>query len=220
MQRDGARNGAGARERVMSCAVRESMDKGFNGASLRTIAAAAEVTTGAIYGYFPSKEALFDAIVAPAGDELLARYIASQERFYALPFEDQTFEGMQDFERGLVHEMLDFVYDHRGEFLLIFAKSAGTSWETYMERFVDVEEESTHRYTREMRERGVELAAMSPATARILSSMFFRGYFEPLLAGMPRGEAHGFIADYERFFHAGYVALMEPQQSEDSKDAQ
>lgn len=219
MQRGDARNGTGARERVMSCAVREFMDKGFNGASLRTIAAAAEVTTGAIYGYFPSKEALFDAIVAPAGDELLARYIASQERFYTLPFEDQTFSGMQDYERGLVHDMLDFVYDHQEEFLLIFAKSTGTSWETYMERFIDVEEESTHRYTHEMRERGIDLVEMSPATARILSSMFFRGYFEPLLAGLPRAEAHDFITDYERFFHAGYVTLMDPQQGAGSKDA-
>lgn len=200
----------GSRKRILRFAAAEFMEKGFAGASLRSIASAAEVTTGAIYGYFPSKEALFDAIVAPAGNDLLAQYVDSQERFYRLPAEQQTFEGMQDFERGLIHDMLDFVYDHREAFLLIFSKSAGTAWETYLERFIEVEEKSTFRYTRDMRERGIGLVELSPATARILSSMFFRGYFEPLLGGMPRGEAHAFIADYERFFHAGYVELMDP----------
>lgn len=59
-----------ARGRLMSCAVAEFMEKGFAGASLRSIAAAADMTTGAIYGYFSGKEALFDAVVAPAADEL------------------------------------------------------------------------------------------------------------------------------------------------------
>ena len=212
MQRKGPSTGNrdNARDRIIACAVREFMEKGFTGASLRAIASSADVTTGAIYGYFPSKEALFDAIVGPAGDELFNRYVAAQENFYDLPLESQTFDGMQAYERGLVHEMLDFVYDHRDEFLLIFAKSTGTAWENYIERFIDVEEESTHRYTRVMREQGIAISDLSQTTSRILSSMFFRGYFEPLLVDMPREEAHEFIADYERFFHAGYLVLMDP----------
>ena len=84
-----------ARGRLMSCAVAEFMEKGFAGASLRSIAAAADMTTGAIYGYFSGKEALFDAVVAPAADELYARYEGAQDRFYEQPLEAQTFERMR-----------------------------------------------------------------------------------------------------------------------------
>ena len=43
----------------------EFLDKGFQGASLRQIVKNAGVTTGAFYGYFSSKEALFASIVEP-----------------------------------------------------------------------------------------------------------------------------------------------------------
>ena len=43
---------------------REFLTLGYRDASLRHIAASLGVTTGAIYGYFADKEALFDALVA------------------------------------------------------------------------------------------------------------------------------------------------------------
>ena len=50
-------------EKIKQAAVEEFSDKGFLGASLRQIVKKAGVTTGAFYGYFSSKEALFNAIV-------------------------------------------------------------------------------------------------------------------------------------------------------------
>lgn len=47
------------------------MEKGFRGASLRSIAASLGVTTGAIYGYYTDKEAMFDALVEAPAQELV-----------------------------------------------------------------------------------------------------------------------------------------------------
>ena len=49
-------------ERIQEAAMTEFLDKGFLGASLRQIVKNAGVTTGALYGYFSSKE----AVVSPA----------------------------------------------------------------------------------------------------------------------------------------------------------
>ena len=46
-------------ERIQQSALDEFSEKGFLGASLRQIVKHAGVTTGAFYGYFSSKEALF-----------------------------------------------------------------------------------------------------------------------------------------------------------------
>ena len=46
-------------ENIQRAALDEFLDKGFLGASLRQIVKNAGVTTGAFYGYFSSKEALF-----------------------------------------------------------------------------------------------------------------------------------------------------------------
>ena len=53
------------RDQIQRAAIREFWEKGFRGASLRQIVKNAGVTTGAFYGYFSSKEALFASIVEP-----------------------------------------------------------------------------------------------------------------------------------------------------------
>ena len=58
-------------ENILQTAMEEFSDKGFLGASLRQIVKRAGVTTGAFYGYFSSKEALFSAIVEPHAAALM-----------------------------------------------------------------------------------------------------------------------------------------------------
>ena len=60
-------------EKIQEAAMTEFLDKGFLGASLRQIVKNAGVTTGAFYGYFSSKEALFASIVEPHAQALMGR---------------------------------------------------------------------------------------------------------------------------------------------------
>ena len=46
---------------ILSAAMQEFLEKGFKSASLRNIVKTAGVTTGAFYGYYDSKEELFEA---------------------------------------------------------------------------------------------------------------------------------------------------------------
>ena len=48
---------------ILSAAMQEFLEKGFKSASLRNIVKIAGVTTGAFYGYYHSKEDLFEAMV-------------------------------------------------------------------------------------------------------------------------------------------------------------
>ena len=51
-------------EKIQQSALEEFSEKGFLGASLRQIVKNAGVTTGAFYGYYSSKEALFATCAA------------------------------------------------------------------------------------------------------------------------------------------------------------
>ena len=62
-------------EKIQQAALDEFSEKGFLGASLRQIVKHAGVTTGAFYGYFSSKEALFASIVEPHAAILMSKYI-------------------------------------------------------------------------------------------------------------------------------------------------
>ena len=58
-------------KKIQEAAMAEFLDKGFQGASLRQIVKNAGVTTGAFYGYFSSKEALFASLVEPHAAALM-----------------------------------------------------------------------------------------------------------------------------------------------------
>ena len=57
----GIRRGMNTLDNIHKAAKKEFLDKGFQMASLRNIVKNAGVTTGAFYGYYKSKEELFDA---------------------------------------------------------------------------------------------------------------------------------------------------------------
>ena len=55
-------------QKILDVANKEFLQKGFKDSSLREIVKKAGVTTGAFYGYFKSKEELFDALVKEHAD--------------------------------------------------------------------------------------------------------------------------------------------------------
>ena len=65
--------------RIRQAAMQEFLDKGFQGASLRQIVKNAGVTTGAFYGYFSSKEALFNALVEPHAAALMGKFMEDRK---------------------------------------------------------------------------------------------------------------------------------------------
>jgi AcrR family transcriptional regulator len=58
------------RSSILEAAKRVFSVQGLEGASIRTIAKEAGYTSGAIYAYFPSKEAIYAAILRDSGEEL------------------------------------------------------------------------------------------------------------------------------------------------------
>ncbi len=74
------------RQRIIESAKQEFLEKGFSGASQRSIATSAKVTTGALYNYYKNKEELFATVVKESayreilGDQAEA-YMEKLERF-------------------------------------------------------------------------------------------------------------------------------------------
>ena len=76
-------------ENILSAGKHEFMEKDFQTASLRKIVKDAGVTTGAFYGYFSGKEALFDALVSEEYNVFMNEYKKAQQDFANLPPEEQ-----------------------------------------------------------------------------------------------------------------------------------
>lgn len=77
-------------ERIHAAAKAEFLEKGYRSASLRNIVKTAEVTTGALYGYYNSKEALFAALVDEPYRHVLDTYRAAVFHFESLDPREQV----------------------------------------------------------------------------------------------------------------------------------
>ena len=75
---------------ILNTARKHFLKDGFSGASLRNIVKDAGLTTGAFYKYYPTKEALFDALTDPYIEHIYQIYDRVVEDFEKLSAKEQT----------------------------------------------------------------------------------------------------------------------------------
>ena len=77
-------------QNILAAGKEEFLEKGFKSASLRNIVKTAGVTTGAFYGYFSGKEALFAALVEEHATAIMNIFMSAQEDFEMLDEKDKA----------------------------------------------------------------------------------------------------------------------------------
>ena len=194
-------------EKIQEAALSEFLDKGFLGASLRQIVKNAGVTTGAFYGYFSSKEALFNALVEPHAAALMGKFMEAQITFAELPEEQQP--AHMGVESGTYLDwMVDYICQHREPVKLLLCRAEGTSYEHFVHNMVEVEVEYTLQYMEVLRRLGKDIPDLAPSLCHIIASGMFNGLFEIVVHDMPREQAHQYISQFRTFYTAGWLKLM------------
>lgn len=195
------------RENILKSAKEEFLEKGFQSASLRNIVKSAGVTTGAFYGYFSNKEALFTAIVEPHAAAVMGMFMQAQTGFAELPEEEQP--GHMGVESAdCMDKMLDYMYDHFEEFKLILCGSDGTAYENFVHSMVEVEVEATCHFIEVLRRLGKDIPQIDKQLCHILSSGMFSAVFETVVHDMPKERAKQYAASLREFYVAGWRQLM------------
>ena len=194
-------------ERIQEAAMTEFLDKGFLGASLRQIVKNAGVTTGAFYGYFSSKEALFASIVEPPAKALMGKFMEAQTSFAELPEEQQP-EHMGIESSDCVHWMVNYICQHREPVKLLLTRAEGTSYEHFVHNMVEVEVEYTLQYMEVLRRLGRDIPVLDKSLCHIIASGMFNGIFEIVIHDMPRKQALQDVDHLRDFYTAGWLKLM------------
>ena len=130
------------RELLTEAAKKEFLEKGYNGASLRSICAKAGVTTGALYFFFENKEQLFSAIVDEplAGlKKLLIEHFRQDSEYMSGLASVSEMEMDHSDESDM---FIDHIYDHRDSFILLLNSSENTVYENCVDEFVEILERS------------------------------------------------------------------------------
>ena len=195
------------RENIQRSALVEFLEKGFLGASLRQIVKNAGVTTGAFYGYFSSKEALFASIVEPHAAALMGRFMEAQTSFAELPDTEQP-ANMGRASGSYVDWMVDYICQHRQPVKLLLCRAEGTSYEHFVHHMVEVEVDNTLRYMEVLRRLGRDVPELSRSLCHIIASGMFNGLFEIVIHDMPREQAMRDVEQFRRFYAGGWLKWM------------
>lgn len=194
-------------QKILDAGMDEFQEKGFRDASLRQIVKNAGVTTGAFYGYFSSKEALFASIVEPHAAAVMGKFMTAQTDFAELPREEQPAHmGKESGE--CVEWMIDYMYDHYEPFKLLICRSDGTAYERFVDNMAEVEVEYTFRYIDVLRSLGHDVPELDKDMCHMIASGMFSGVFESLRHDMPKDRAKRFIAQLQEFYTAGWIKIM------------
>lgn len=123
-----------SREKLIVCAKKEFMEKGFEKASLRAICSAAGLTTGAIYFFFKDKNGLFGVVI----DEPLKKVITAIEQHFSEDMETDIadFQHTSGDHDDFAEQMIEALYADRDAMIIMLEKASGSSYDGIVDRFV------------------------------------------------------------------------------------
>lgn len=209
-----AKQREGVYERILECARKEFLEKGYQESSLRVIAQEAKTSTGSIYTRFGDKKGLFEALVGDAVKGLFCWFEGSHQEFHELPGEEQSRQSLTIGEEKFSY-FVDYVYDHLTEFRLILCCSDGVGYERLVSHLVEVDSKFTYRFIDAVGSDAVSSGRLTSDLMHILSSSFYSGVFEPVMHGMSRQEAKTYVSRLRRFFVCGWADIF--RLGDDSK---
>ncbi|WP_462364907.1 TetR/AcrR family transcriptional regulator [Roseburia inulinivorans] len=160
---------------ILNTARKHFLKDGFSRASLRNIVKDAGLTTGAFYKYYPTKEALFDALTDPYIEHIYQIYDRVVEDFEKLSAKEQT-SNMSDTSGDGMDQMIDYIYEHYDNFRLLLKCGDSGKFETFIHNMVDREMRSSLEYVKKMKEDGIEI----PIVGESLMHMIYTGFFSSI----------------------------------------
>ena len=191
---------------ILETAKRHFLSDGLTGASLRNIVKDAGLTTGAFYKYYPTKEALFDALTDPYLEHIYEIYDQVIAEFEKLSADDQT-KNMASISDEGMEEMLNYVYDHYDNFKLLLKCGDSGKYEDFIHGMVDREIKSSHRYLEKMKEEGVEVPVVDDSLMHMIYTGFFSSIFQIIEHDIDRITAKENIKQLKQFNIGGWERL-------------
>ena len=165
------------------------------------------MTTGAFYGYYKSKEELFEALVGEHYRYIMDRFRGAQKEFAQLPPQEQP-ENLSNISGMSMFDMLCYAYDHLEEFKLLLRCAGGTRFEGMIDEMVEIETKGTHDYLAVLKKLGRPAPHIDARLEHILITGMFNAFFELIIHEMPLSDAETYLQEMRAFYTAGWMKIM------------
>ncbi|MFI3201142.1 MAG: TetR/AcrR family transcriptional regulator [Eubacteriales bacterium] len=197
----------GVEEKILICAVAEFLEKGYEGASLRTIAQKAETSTNSIYVRFNDKNGLYRAVVEPVMKTFLSNLQKGMSAFAEKPAQAQESER-KDFAEEKTFYLIDYIYEEFERFQILITSGERDVYQDFLHQIVEIDVMSTKKFIEDTGNNAIATGKLDDNLAHVLSVAFYSGFFEMVHHKMSKDEAKDFVTKLRAFYNAGWMTIF------------
>lgn len=184
----------------------EFLEKGYEGASVRSIGARAGMTSAGLYRHYVDKADMFSAMVDPLIESIREWIQNHKERKYGL-LEDKR-NGEELFGETIVDLIRDVIVPRKEEFRILLNCSAGTKYENFIHDFVEENQIDFMNALGYFREKGFSVKEISEEELHMLLSAYITACLEPVIHNMEDAQIDKYLNTIQEFFMPGWMNIM------------
>ena len=202
------RDKTASHEKIIAAAMREFLEKGFEQASMKSVADAVGMTSAAFYRHFASKQDMFVALVQPAVEALEVW----KEKHVAASYDvleqgsSETMWDMWDLEgeSSDVSMVLNVMYQQPETFRLLLCCSAGTPYENYVHDMIEQSTDEMMHFLQVCLAQGIPAREIQRDEMHMLVSAYCAALVQPIEHGYDKADAERYLKTIVDFFTPGW----------------
>lgn len=187
--------------KIINAAYTEFLDKGFAKASLRQIAHAAGITTGALYTRYKNKDELFCCLVSDLCEKFDEQFSYLMPLFYNA-VNEQSFDKYSHAVHLETKNILDLLYSNYDTCILLLCRSEGSSVENWFEQVVQKIITVAQQFYS-----GILGDNISPKALELIITAQFSVYKQIIQNGYSKEEAESCLKVISNFFDSGWEMI-------------
>ena len=193
------------RNRILSAAKEQFVQRGYLKTSMREIADAVDVGVGNLYNYFENKDELFCVILRPVSDAL-ERML---QEHHGAKGADIMLICSEEYLKSAVDEYISLINKHGELMKILLFHSQGSSLETLREDYTSRSTEMVKTWFAEMKEKHPEInVVVSDFMIHLQAVWMFTLFEEMLKHAIDSKEIEYIVHEYILFEIQGWRALL------------
>ena len=192
--------------RVNKAIMEEFLEKGYEGASIRSIGARAGMTSAGLYRHYADKEAMFDAMVQPLVDEMKRWLKNHTNKKYDIVDGDLSQNNL--FGESFVDLIRDVILPRRQEFILLMTCSGGTKYENFIHDLTEENQKEFLDALKYLKKKGYPVKVVTEEELHMLLSAYLTACFEPIIHDYDEASIDKYLNIIQEFFMPGWMRIM------------
>ncbi|MCR4637109.1 MAG: TetR/AcrR family transcriptional regulator; helix-turn-helix transcriptional regulator [Butyrivibrio sp.] len=184
----------------------EFLEKGYEGASIRSIGARAGMTSAGLYRHYADKEAMFNAIVEPLVMDIkgwTSNHITKKHTLI-----DHAADNNDLWDDNILDMIREVIIPKRDVFKLLLICSKGTKYENFIREYAAESIEALLDAMTLMKKKGYDVADIDEEELRMMLSAYLTACFEPIINGCDEAQIDKYLNTIQEFFMPGWRRIM------------